>query len=295
MRPTSCCATPTWRCIAPRLTGAAAAAFFEPEMDRRIQARRALELDLRKAFANGEFDLHYQPLINLDGDRISGFEALLRWHHPERGMVPPERVHRAGRRDRPDRRRSANGCCARPAPKPRAGPAISRSPSTCRPCSFAPAVVQAVLSALAHPGLPPQRLELEITESGCWTRQKRRSRSSISCARSARGSRWMILAPAIRAQLSAQLSVRQDQDRPLVRARSGRASRLHSDHSRGRGSGRESRGLRPRPKAWRRANSSIVFVPRGVRKRQGFLFSKPRPAAELMTLLGTASDRAKVA
>jgi diguanylate cyclase (GGDEF)-like protein len=63
--------------------------FFEAEMDRPLQARRTLDLDLRKAFANGEFDLYYQPLINLQADQISGFEALLRWHHPERGIVMP--------------------------------------------------------------------------------------------------------------------------------------------------------------------------------------------------------------
>ena len=48
-----------------------------------------LELDLRKAFANGEFELFYQPLISLSTNAISGFEALLRWRHPERGMVAP--------------------------------------------------------------------------------------------------------------------------------------------------------------------------------------------------------------
>ncbi len=69
--------------------GRGTAHFFEPEMDRRIQARRMLELDLRKAFAHGEFELFYQPLINLNSDAVSGFEALLRWRHPERGMIGP--------------------------------------------------------------------------------------------------------------------------------------------------------------------------------------------------------------
>ena len=69
--------------------GRGTAHFFEPEMDRRIQARRMLELDLRKAFANGEFELYYQPLINLQANAVSGFEALLRWRHAERGMIAP--------------------------------------------------------------------------------------------------------------------------------------------------------------------------------------------------------------
>jgi len=63
--------------------------FFEPGMDARLRARRTLELDLRKALAAGEFELYYQPLVTLETGVISGFEALLRWHHPVRGMVAP--------------------------------------------------------------------------------------------------------------------------------------------------------------------------------------------------------------
>ena len=64
--------------------------FFEPEMDAKAQARRILELDLRKALAVGEFELHYQPVVNLEKNKIAGFEALLRWNHPTRGKVPPD-------------------------------------------------------------------------------------------------------------------------------------------------------------------------------------------------------------
>src|SRR5258708_33626938 len=63
--------------------------FFEREMDRQAQKRRDMELDLRRAFANGEFELHYQPLVDIAADRISGFESLLRWRHPETGMCSP--------------------------------------------------------------------------------------------------------------------------------------------------------------------------------------------------------------
>src|ERR1700730_15463854 len=63
--------------------------FFEPEMDARMKARRELEMDLRNALANMEFDLHYQPLVNLQTNEISAFEALVRWHHPERGLISP--------------------------------------------------------------------------------------------------------------------------------------------------------------------------------------------------------------
>jgi predicted signal transduction protein with EAL and GGDEF domain len=69
--------------------GRGAFRFFEVDMDAGAQARRALELDLRKAWERGEFDVHYQPQINLDDDLIVGCEALVRWHHPTRGMISP--------------------------------------------------------------------------------------------------------------------------------------------------------------------------------------------------------------
>jgi diguanylate cyclase (GGDEF)-like protein len=69
--------------------GRGAYRFFEAAMDQRMQARRALELDLRNALAKDEFVLHYQPLVNLQTEQICGFEALIRWNHPERGMILP--------------------------------------------------------------------------------------------------------------------------------------------------------------------------------------------------------------
>jgi diguanylate cyclase (GGDEF)-like protein len=63
--------------------------FFEAEMDARMQARRSLEIDLRKAIVAGEFELLYQPIIDLQMEKISGFEALLRWRSPTRGLLVP--------------------------------------------------------------------------------------------------------------------------------------------------------------------------------------------------------------
>jgi diguanylate cyclase (GGDEF)-like protein len=64
--------------------------YFEQAMNARVMERRALELELRRAFVNGEFELHYQPLISIEDGRITGCEALLRWRHPTRGLVPPK-------------------------------------------------------------------------------------------------------------------------------------------------------------------------------------------------------------
>ena len=72
-----------------KLDGRSRYCFFEPAMHALMQARRTLEIDLRKALAAGEFVLFYQPLINLKTASIIGFEALMRWVHPDRGLVQP--------------------------------------------------------------------------------------------------------------------------------------------------------------------------------------------------------------
>ena len=64
--------------------------FFQPEMDAQMQARHSVEVDLRKALVTGEFELYYQPLVDLATNTVSGFEALVRWNHPERGLVGPD-------------------------------------------------------------------------------------------------------------------------------------------------------------------------------------------------------------
>ncbi|HEY4847877.1 MAG TPA: diguanylate cyclase, partial [Methylocella sp.] len=63
--------------------------FFQPGMGASLRAHHSLERDLRKALGASEFEVYYQPLVTLETSVISGFEALLRWHHPQRGMVAP--------------------------------------------------------------------------------------------------------------------------------------------------------------------------------------------------------------
>ena len=63
--------------------------FFEAGMDARAKARRMLELELRQAIADGGLEVYYQPVVNLEDGKISSCEALLRWRHPERGMISP--------------------------------------------------------------------------------------------------------------------------------------------------------------------------------------------------------------
>jgi diguanylate cyclase (GGDEF)-like protein len=139
--------------------------FFEPEMDARMQLRRKMELDLRRAVTLGEFEVYYQPLITLKTERISGFEALLRWHHPERGMVPPiefipiaEEIGLIGQIGAWVLKQA----CLEAATWPDdIQIAVNLSPAQFRHR----AVVLDVVAALGASGLPACRLEVEITET----------------------------------------------------------------------------------------------------------------------------------
>ncbi|MCW2282522.1 diguanylate cyclase (GGDEF)-like protein/PAS domain S-box-containing protein [Rhodoblastus acidophilus] len=64
--------------------------YFEPAMNQRMQARRDLELDLRRGISESEFEIHYQPILDVDTRRVKTFEALLRWRHPTRGLLTPD-------------------------------------------------------------------------------------------------------------------------------------------------------------------------------------------------------------
>lgn len=139
--------------------------FFERAMDEQLQARRALELDLRRALQAGEFELVYQPLYHLDDERVTGCEALLRWRHPERGTVSPadfiplaEEIGLIVQLGEWVLRRA----CAEAAGWPdHVRLAVNLSPAQFRDRGL----VGTVVSALAASGLPANRLELEITES----------------------------------------------------------------------------------------------------------------------------------
>jgi diguanylate cyclase (GGDEF)-like protein/PAS domain S-box-containing protein len=139
--------------------------FFEHEMDARMQARRALELDLRKAIVNGEFELYYQPLVDLATEQITSFEALIRWNHPERGIVlPAEFIPLAEETalivpiGEWVLRRACEEAAKWPSP---VRLAVNLSPVQFK----ARGLYQAVINALGRSGLAGDRLELEITES----------------------------------------------------------------------------------------------------------------------------------
>ncbi len=138
--------------------------FFEPEMDALMQAGRAMEYDLRRALAAGEFELHYQPFINLDSNDICGFEAFLRWRHPKNGMVQPGAfiplAEKMGSIN-PLGEWVIRHACATAATWPEPlKVAVNVSPVQFR----SPGLAEIVVSALDASGLAPERLELEVTE-----------------------------------------------------------------------------------------------------------------------------------
>jgi diguanylate cyclase (GGDEF)-like protein len=139
--------------------------FFRDEMAQTVEARRILELDLRKALLHEEFELFYQPLLNLKSGKITTCEALLRWNHPTRGIVSPADIipvaedmglivdlgHWILRK-----------ACAECMKWPEAvSVAVNFSPQQFHQRD----VLNEVRYALEASGLPPHRLEVEITES----------------------------------------------------------------------------------------------------------------------------------
>jgi diguanylate cyclase (GGDEF)-like protein len=139
--------------------------FFEPEMDALMRARRAMEYDLRNALAAGQFELYYQPIVNLERNGISGFEALIRWRHPARGLVPPGDFVPLAEEIGvivPMGEWAIRRACAVAATWPGdIKVAVNLSPAQFKDTGL----VEVVVSALASSGLAPQRLELEITET----------------------------------------------------------------------------------------------------------------------------------
>ena len=138
--------------------------FFEAGMDARAQARRLLEMDLRLALQRNEFEVHYQPIRDIATGEIAVCEALVRWRHPERGLVAPvnfiplaEETGLIGQLGDWVLRRA----CLDAAKWSTACVAVNLSPVQFRNRDL----VATVKDALAQAGLPADRLELEITES----------------------------------------------------------------------------------------------------------------------------------
>ena len=138
--------------------------FFEPELDAAVAARREFEADLRNALAQDEFELFYQPIVNIRDNEIVSLEALLRWHHPRRGTISPAEFIPAAEESGlivPIGEWVIRQACSDAARWP-AGVrfAVNISPVQLRNESL----LQVVIGALAASGVAADRLEFEITE-----------------------------------------------------------------------------------------------------------------------------------
>jgi diguanylate cyclase (GGDEF)-like protein/PAS domain S-box-containing protein len=139
--------------------------FFEAEMDARAQSRRKIELDLRDAIQNNQLQPHYQPLVDLSTGRITGFEALVRWPDPERGMISPGEFIPVAEETgliNPLGGLMLRRACMDAAQWPDdVRVAVNLSPLQFRTGNL----LAQVMDALKQSGLPARRLELEITET----------------------------------------------------------------------------------------------------------------------------------
>ena len=138
--------------------------FFVPEMHSEAQDRQMLENDLRKAIGRGELELYYQPVVDAKSEALAGFEALVRWHHPTRGMISPTVFVQLAEESGIILQLGEwvlRTACAEAAKWPEnIRVAVNLSPVQFTDASLPNTIV----SALANAGLAPRRLELEITE-----------------------------------------------------------------------------------------------------------------------------------
>ena len=138
---------------------------FQQDMDAQMQARRVLEIDLRKALGSSQLELFYQPLIGLRVQAVVGFEALLRWRHPSRGLVPPDQfiplAEEIGAIVPIGEWALLTACITAAGWPDGLKVAVNLSPVQFKSSNL----VAAVSAALSSSGLSPSRLELEITET----------------------------------------------------------------------------------------------------------------------------------
>jgi diguanylate cyclase (GGDEF)-like protein len=138
---------------------------YEPHMDAALHQRRLLELDLRAALGGQQFELHYQPLIDVQSREVNGLEALIRWHHPERGLIPPNEFIPLAEETGlivPIGGWVLRQACQDAVDWPAAlKVSVNLSPLQFRDSNLLPLVQH----ALAASGLPGWRLEVEITDS----------------------------------------------------------------------------------------------------------------------------------
>ena len=139
--------------------------FFEPDMDAQVKARRVLEMNLRQAMSDGALEVYYQPCVSLADNKITSCEALVRWRHPERGMIPPSEfipiAEETGLINQLGEWVLTTACAEAMSWPDDINLAVNVSPVQFKSGTLALKIV----AALSASGLPANRLELEITEA----------------------------------------------------------------------------------------------------------------------------------
>ena len=267
--------------------------FFEPEMDARMRERRALELDLRKALANGEFILNYQPLINLKTGKISSCEALIRWHQPERGLVPPSDFILIAEETGlivPIGEWVLRRACADAVEWPgEITVAVNVSPVQFKSGNF----VQTVANALNDSRLPASRLELEVTElvlmqdtNAAHVMFHRLKDIGVSIAMDDFGTGYSSLG-YLRSFPFNKIKIDQSFIRDIAKNRDSLAI-LRAVVGLGR-----SLGIVTTAEGVETKNQLEVLITEGCTEAQGYFFSHPVPALEVKDLLGSIDSEVK--
>jgi diguanylate cyclase (GGDEF)-like protein len=265
--------------------------FFRDEMAQTVEARRIMELDLRKALANEEFELFYQPLVNLKSGRITTCEALLRWNHPVRGTVSPidiipvaEDMGLIVDLGRWILRKACMECMKWPEG---VSVAVNFSPQQFHQRD----VLSEVRYALEVSGLPANRLEIEITESSL-LRNTQLTHDVLSQLRSLGvrislddfGTGYSSLSylhnfPLQKVKIDRSFLEGIDTDRPLTLLRG--VARLSADL----GMSVVVEGIETNEQL------ELISADGTVTEAQGYLFSRPVPAVRARQLLNASHGR----
>jgi diguanylate cyclase (GGDEF)-like protein len=265
--------------------------FFRDEMAQTVEARRILELDLRKALANEEFELFYQPLVNLKSGRIATCEALLRWNHPVRGTVSPVDIIPVAEDmglivdlGRWILRKACMECMKWPEG---VSVAVNFSPQQFHQRE----VLSEVRYALEVSGLPAHRLEIEITESSL-LRNTQLTHDVLAQLRSLGvrislddfGTGYSSLSylhnfPLQKVKIDRSFLEGIDTDRPLTLLRG--VARLSADL----GMSVVVEGIETNEQL------ELISADGAVTEAQGYLFSRPVPAVRIRQLLNASQGR----
>jgi diguanylate cyclase (GGDEF)-like protein len=265
--------------------------FFRDEMAQTVEARRILELDLRKALANEEFELFYQPLVNLKTGRISTCEALLRWNHPERGTVSPVDIipvaEDMGLIIDLGRWILRKACMEAMKWPEGVSVAVNFSPQQFHQRD----VLSEVRYALEVSGLPADRLEIEITESSLlrntqWTHDalSQLHAAGVRISLDDFGTGYSSLSylhnfPLQKVKIDRSFLEGIDTDRPLTLLRG--VARLSADL----GMSVVVEGIETNEQL------ELISADGTVTEAQGYLFSRPVPAARVRQLLNASHGR----